>query len=183
MEGRAVPLPGQEPMAFWEAVTYSTQSTRMEQASLVKGSLQNLVVGSRKDVSWFRICSWASTPSFSKLYGIFLQLVSKLWTYSYFSIISEALLCCYSCNAEEKVVGEKRKTTCHILLSDFRCTISFHGQPSLRTSKQLHFLTEDTLSAKNLISQLRLPEQFLLFIFSRNWSLPTGICSWEDPHS
>lgn len=142
----------------------------MTPVSLAKGTLQNLVVGSGKDVSWLRTCSWVSTPSFSNLEGGLLQLVSKLWTYSYFSPPQKVSFVVVSTHPAviRKKCGKEKKKTPHTLLSDFRYTISFHRQPCLCTSNQLHRTVSKrrhSTSAKNFISQLSLPEQLVLFPF------------------
>lgn len=101
---------------------------------------------------------------------------------------SPLFLFCPSSSDKEKNVGKKKlwkPTTFYYLISGKPLVSTGNLAYVLQTSFTGLFLGGDTMSAKNLVSQLSLPEQFLLFLFtfSWNWSLPASTCSWEAPYS
>lgn len=101
---------------------------------------------------------------------------------------SPLFLFCPSSSDKEKNVGKKKPwkpTTFYYLISGKPLVSTGNLAYVLQTSFTGLFLGGDTTSAKNLVSQLSLPEQFLLFLFtfSWNWSLPASTCSWEAPYS
>lgn len=166
----------------------------MKPVSPVKGALRNPVVGSGKDVSWLQIVAGSPPHLFPIWEGLChnlclsygcVKISQPLQRVIFVVVPSHPAVIRTKCREERK---KKKPKQNHTLLSDFRYTIIFHRQPCLGTSSPLHRTVSrrrHSMSAKNLISQLSLPEQFLLFLFTFwwNWSLPTSICSWGDPYS
>lgn len=92
------------------------RAQKWRQLSLVKGMLQNLVL--LKTFPDFRFLAVSPPHPFFNLEEGLLQLVSKLWIYSYFSTTSESLFycCSYWSSSEMEKCGIRNKTTAFYFL-------------------------------------------------------------------